>query len=386
MSQEAPAATETPSADEGAPELEGQTPEIEEGTPPEEGEVEGAEAAPETDETPEETPGDPQTPPGFEKLRAKYPNLSDEEFQEVVAEHYWSTTKEISSREKRIRELEMELAAREEAATPEEPETPPTNPQIERLDQRIKSLYDRGQTFQKEQQELLTALPKIEREIAKAEARIEDAGDGEYADSAKLSKWESVKTQQESKRDATVRQLRDLHYKREQADFEMETLLADKDWMTKVAEQQRQQQKLEQQSTQQFNAEFPQYVDSLIDEAANSMGAPKDAKIRESLWKHVNRATTMDFWSMARQGLDHVDVPELVKGHVKEYLEDRDLVGRVKFQEKSKAKLKVAGKAPRAGTARSGAPKPPVSVTQLNKGDLTPGMSAARKYLASKGL
>jgi len=384
MSQEAPAATETPSA-EGAPELEAESPEIEEGTPPEDGEDEGQPEAPEPDETPEENDG-PRTPPGFEKLRAKYPNLSDEEFQEVVAEHYWSATKEISSREKRIRELEAALAARESEQEPAEDEPPPTNPQIERLDQRIKSLYDRGQTFQREQQELLTELPKIEREIAKAEARIEDAGDGDYADSAKVAKWESVKTQQETKRDAVVRQLRDLHYKREQADFEMETLLADKDWMTKVAEQQRQQQKLEQQSTQQFNAEFPKYVDSLIEEAANSMGAPKDARVRESLWKHVNRATTMDFWSMARQGLDQVDVPELVKGHVKEYLEDRDLVGRVKFQEKSKAKLKVAGKAPKAGTAHTGAPKPPVSVTQLNKGDLTPGMAAARKYLQSKGL
>lgn len=385
MSQEAPTTTETPS-DEGAPELESPTgTEEEQGTPPEEGEGEGQPEAPEPDEPGEGQPSD-EPPAAFAKLRDKYPNLSDEEFQEVVAEHYWSTTKEISSREKVIRDLKAELAARDEAAAPEEPEEPPTSPQIERLDQRIKSLYDRGQTFQKEQQELLVELPKIDREIAKAEARIEDAGEGEFADSAKLLKWESLKANNETKRDNVVRQLRDLHYKREQADFEMETLLADKDWMTKVAQQQRTQQKLEQQNVQQFNQEFPQYVDSLITEAANSLGAPKDDKIRESLWKHVNRATTMDFWSMARQGLDSVDVPELVKGHVKEYLEDRDLVGRVKFQEKSKAKLKVAGKAPKAGTARPGAVKPPVSVTQLNKGNLTPGMSAARKYLASKGL
>jgi hypothetical protein len=383
MSQEAPAPVETPSA-EGAPELE--TPEgaeIEEGTPPEDGD-EGQPEAPQPDES-EDDQETPPVPPGFEKLRAKYPNLSDEEFQEVVAEHYWSTTKEISSREKTIRELQRKLDAAEEAASPPEPEEPIRNPQIDRLDQRIKSLYDRGQSFQSEQQELLRELPKLDREIAKAEARIEDASDGDYADPQKVTRWEGVKGTNETKRDAVVRQLRDLHYKREQADFEMETLLADKDWMTKVAEQQRSQQKHEQQSVQQFNDEFPDYVDGLINEAANSLGAPKDPKVRESLWKHVNRATTMDFWSMARKGLNSVDVPDLVMAHVKEYLEDRDLVGRVKFQEKSKAKLKVAGKAPRAAPAPA-AVKSPVSVTQLNKGDLTPGMSAARKYLAGKGL
>ena len=373
---EAPA--ETPS-DTGAPELDPGV-EIEEETPPEDGD-EGQPEAPEPDE-PEE--GQP-VPPGFEKLRAKYPNLSDEEFQEVVAEHYWSTTKEISTREKRIRELEAKLEAAEEAATPPEPEAPVKNPQIDRLDQRIKSLYDRGQSFQSEQQELLKEIPRLDREIAKAEARIEDASDGDYADPQKVTKWEGVKATNETKRDAVVRQLRDLHYKREQADFEMETLLADKDWMTRVAEQQRSQQKHEQQSVQQFNEEFPQYVDSLIDEAANSLGAPKDTKVRESLWKHVNRATTMDFWSMARKGLNSVDVPELVMAHVKEYLEDRDLVGRVKFQEKSAAKLKVAGKAPKAAPPPA-AVKSPVSVTQLNKGDLTPGMLAARNYLKTKGL
>ena len=383
MSQEAPAPTETPSA-EGAPELE-PTPgvENEEGTPPEEGD-EGQPEAPEPDETPPsgETP---PVPPGFEKLRAKYPNLSEEEFQEVVAEHYWSTTKEISSREKVIRDLKAELAARDAEAAPEDEAPPPTNPNIERLDQRIKSLYNRGEGFKTETQELLTELPKIDREIAKAEARIEDAGEGEFKDDAKAAKHEAKRDTLINKRDNVVRQLRDLHHKREQADFEMETLLADKDWMTRVAEDQANQQKLEKQSAAQFTKEFPEYVDGLITKAADALGAPKDKKIRESLWKHVNRATTMDFWSMARQGLDTVDVPGTVKAHVKEYLEDRDLVGRVKFAEKSKEKLKVAGKPPQGATPPA-ASKSSVSVTQLNKGDLTPGMAAARKYLATKGL
>jgi hypothetical protein len=365
------------------------------GTPPGE-ELEETPGSPDPDEPQEETEDEPEPTAAeetaFAKLRAKYPNMSDDEFHETVADNYWKSTKEISSRGKRIQELEAALREAE-AAQPEaqeEPEEPQPNPQLERLEGRMKQLYDRGQQFQTEQQELLVELPKLDREIAKAEAREEDAAakmTGDDFDSkaeTARDKWAAKKAGLESDKRALIRQIRDLHHKREQADFEMETLLADKDWMTRVAQQQQEQQQVEKQNLQKFNQDFPQFVDRLIGETADKLGAPKDDKIRQSLWKHVNRATTMDFWSMAQKGLDKVDVPKLIEGHVKEYLEDRELVGRVKFKAKSEAKLKVAGR-PQVAPA-PGAIKPPVPVTQMGSSGRTPAMEAARKHLAKRNL
>ena len=379
-------------------------------------ETPSGEAVPDADEagtTPvaEETPGsqDPDEPQGeieeepvptaaeetaFAKLRAKYPNMGEDEFNETVAENYWNSTKEISSREKRIHELEAALKEAEANAPPPEeepPAEPEPLPQLERLEARMKQLYDRGQQFQTEQQGLLTELPKLDREIAKAEAREEDAAakmkDGDDFDSkaeGRRDMWAGRKATLESDKKALIRQIRDLHDKREGADYEMETLLADKDWMTRVAQQQHEQQQIEKQNLQKFNQDFPQFVDRLIGETADKLGAPKDEKIRNSLWKSVNRATTMAFWSMAQKGLDNVDVPKLIEAHVKEYLEDRDLVGRVKFKQKSEAKLKVTGR-PQVAPA-PGAIKPSVPVTQMGQSGRTPAMEAARKHLDKRGL
>lgn len=369
----------------------------ESGTPPEAVEQEG-EPAPQEPDEPQGGEGEeiPEAPAAemtaAAKLRAKYPGLDDDQFAEVVAENYWNSTREISSREKRIRELEAKLDAMEaEEAPEEEPAEPPTNPQIERLDTRIKTLYERGQGYEKEQQELLQRIPELDREIAKAEAREEDAAarvgkDDDFDQRAVMTrdKFASEKARHQASRESVIRALRDLHHRRESLDFEMEQLLGDKDWMVRLAQQQQEQQKLEQQDTQRFNEEFPQYVDSLITEVADKLGAPKTEKIRNSLWKHVNRAATMDFFSMAKKGLSEVDVPKLVEGHVKEYLEDRDLVGREKFQAKSKEKLKVSGRP--AATPAPPAIKPAVAVSQMGSEGRTPAMEAARKYLNSRGL
>lgn len=383
----------TIATEEGAPPepdapAEAGTPPVDEGTPesPDPDEPQGEEGG-----TPEEP--SPAEETAFARLRAKYPNMSDDEFHETVAENYWNSTKEISSREKKIQELESALKEAEENTPPpeEEPDEPPPDPQLERLDVRIKSLYDRGQQFQTEQQELLVELPKLDREIAKAEARSEvaaeklkDGDDYDQRAAAARDKWEARKATLETDKKGLVRQIRDLQYRREQADYEMETLLADKDWMTRVHEQRHQQQKHEEQDLQKFNEEFPAYMDRLITETADRLGAPKSEKIRNSLWKHVNRASTMDFWTLSQKGISNADVPKMVEGHVKEYLEDRDLAGREKFQAKSTSKRKVTA---RPGTAPApAAVKPPVPVTQMGSSGRTPGMEAARKYLASRNL
>lgn len=380
---------ETPSG-EAAPD--------EAGTPPAAVEQEGEPAPQEPDEPQggeqeQETPEAPAAEmTAAQKLRAKYPGLDDDQFAEVVAKNYWESTGEISSREKRIRELEAKLEAMEaEEAPEEEPAEPPTNPQIQRLDARIKTLYERGQGMEKETQELLQKIPDLDRQIAKAEARAEDAAekvgkDDDFDQRAAMTrdKWAALKAGHQTSRETVIRALRELHHRKESLDFEMESLLGDKDWMVRLEQNQREQKKLEQQDDERFNAEFPEYIDKLITETADKLGAPKSEKIRNSLWKHVNRAASMDFFSLAQKGLDRVNVPQLVEGHVKEYLEDRDLVGREKFQEKSKEKLKVSGRP--ASAPAPPALKPAVAVSQMGSSGRTPAMEAARKYLAARNL
>lgn len=384
--------TETPSG-EAAPAVdEAGTPPVDEGTPgsPDPDEPQG-------DEPPE---GDPEPTPAeetaFAKLRAKYPNMSDDEFHETVADNYWSSTKEISSGKKRIQELEAALKEAEaNAPEPEdEPEEPPPNPQLERLDRRIKTVYDRGVSLQAETQELLKKLPDLDKGFAKAEAREEDAAarvesstddyEGKARAVAARDKHAAAKAIWETKKENLVNRLRDLHYKREQTDYEMEGLLADKDWTTRLAESQKQQAALEKQSDQEFDENFPKYIDDLVTKTADALGAPKSEKIRNSLWTHVNRATTMDFFQLAQRGINNVSVPKLVEKHIKEYLEDRDLVGREKFKAKSEAKLSVTQ--PKKGAAAPPAVKPAVSVSEMGKSGRSPAMEAARRQLAKRNL
>ena len=75
----------------------------------------------------------------------------------------------------------------------------------------------------------------------------------------------------------------------------------------------------------------------------------------------------------------------MVDGYVQEYLSDRDLVSRERFERKSAAKRKVVGK----GTPPTPVPaakKPPVPPSLMSTGDTTPGMLRARKYLNSRNL
>lgn len=334
----------------------------------------------------------------FARLRAKYPNMSDDEFQETVAENYWNSTREISSRERRISELEAKLAEVEKnvPAEPEPEPEPVSNPQLERIDARIQRLSDAGKALQQDAQRLLVDLPKLDREIAKVEAREEDIQEalgklkGDDFDSSqrtsletKLNQHGTRKLALETQKASLVDRLRGIQSQRERADYEMEGLLADKDWITRLGEQQREQQRIERQDAETFNTEFPKYVDRLITETADRLEAPKEEKIRNSLWMHVNRAIAMDFGLHAEQGFDQVDVPEMVERYAREYLEDRDLVGRTKFAKDSKDKLDVTDRAPNT-PAPPPAPRAPVAVAHMAAGEQTSAMAAARKYLEGK--
>jgi hypothetical protein len=92
----------------------------------------------------------------------------------------------------------------------------------------------------------------------------------------------------------------------------------------------------------------------------------------------------VELMNVGNTDLDDLDVPGMVEGYVKEYLSDRDLVSRTRFEKRSKEKREVTGKPP--GTPVPAAKKPPVPPSLMSTGDTSPGMLRARKYLASRNL
>lgn len=399
MSNENPTApVETPSG--GAPDLE--TPlgvEEEPGTPP--GDEPGLDGEfgepgdePETPlgEEPGDEPdasaagGDDDEDEGWRNFESKFEHIkSPRDRRAAMAKWVWEKTRYASQVRKEAEEAKAELARRG-AKTPdadEEPEAPPTNPHIEKLDSRIKALYEKDQSTQSTQQQQLVKLAEADKAIAKLEAHIEMAE--EQADEYKKNILETRLESAQMRRTGVLERYQDLTERRSQLSYDMERLLQDRDWAANVYTNQAKAKQAESQRSEQFNEEFPKFVDQQITSEANTLGAPKDAKVRRGLWKHVNQAMMVDLYRMGEQGIREVDVPAMIQTYVKEYLEDRDLAKRAGFQERSRAKRSVTGRAP-SSPAATGRPAKPVPAALMGASDQTPAMLKARQYLASRNL
>ena len=328
----------------------------------------------------------------WKSLQAKFPNASGAELREMVADQFWEAKNYASKQTRENEELRDMLREQQE---PEEPETQLPNPQIEALGKRIQGLYDKDQTVQKTQNDTLIKLSEADKNIAKIEARLEDAQERtkdpnleEYAKGraeSAIGTFEARLEAAQAKRQSILDRYGSLGDKRETYGHEMEKLLTDKDWLSKVAEKQVTDAKSAKASDAQFNAEFPDYVDSLIESSADRFEAPAEARLRRSLGVAVNRAMMVEFMNVGDTDLEDIDVPGMVDGYVQEYLSDRDLVSRERFERKSAAKRQVAGK----GTTSAPVPpakRPPVPPSLMSTGDTTPGMLRARKYLATRKL
>jgi len=349
------------------------------GTPPEDGSetevvVPGAEDDPKGEAEAEAQ--EEEDAESWKALRAKYPNLSERELRAQVGDQYW----EAKNYAARLARENEELRAAQKPDEPEEPEEEPSTPQIEALDKRIQGLYGKDQAAEKQQGEILVKLADADKEIAKIEARLEDSED-EYRKEGLKAQLEA----KQAKRQSVIDRYQNIADKREGYAFDMERLLTDKDWLTKAAKQQRSKEKSEQADTEKFNAEFPEYVDNLITKTADGLNAPEEARFRQSLWNHVNRAMMVDLNLHGKTDLGDIDVPQMVEGYVKEYLADRDLVSRTRFEKRSAEKRKVTGKA-RPAAPVPVAQRPPVKPSLMSQDGQTPQMLKARKYLNERGL
>jgi hypothetical protein len=398
MSQESNVPAEPPS-DEGTPDAgdDFQQPGSTPGDEP--GDFDGGEAGEPGEEF--ETPSDDDLGDGPDEGAAGGDDDEDEawtnfeqKFQHIknprdrraaMGRAWWDKTNYAAQVRKENEEARAELARISGAKTPdadEEPDAPPTNPHIEKLDTRIKALVTKDEQVQATQQKQLVSLAEADKSIAKLEAHIEIAK--ESGDDYKAGLLEARLDAAQLKRTTIVERYQDLDDRRQQMSYDMERLLQDRDWAQNVYKNQAQAHEAESQRREQFNAEFPKFVDAQISREAEALGAPKDQKIRRGLWKHVNQAMMVDLYRLGEQGIEEVDVPSMIQGYVKEYLEDRDIAVRQRFNERSRAKRTVTGRAPSAPP--KGGPGKPVPASLMGTSDQTPAMLRARQYLASKNL
>jgi len=293
---------------------------------------------------------------------------------------WWEKTRYASTIRKENEELKTRLA-RAEAKPDRDEKTEPAQPppELARIEARIQALYQKDQAIQTQQNQELTKLAAADREVAVIEDRLKDANIEEYQKAILEQKLETAKI----KREGVLNRWGDLNDKREGISLEMEQRLTDRDWTQKFLKDKATREEQERQSAEQFNVEFPKHVDALIVTAADSMGAPKDKDVRRSLWKSVNRAMMVDLWQLGEEGLQSVDVPAMVRAHVKEYLEERGIAGRAKFTKASKEKLDtMPGR--RSAPASARPPAKPVPAALLSRGDTTPSMLRARQLLVQR--
>lgn len=390
------AETETPS-EEAAPEELSETPSDEEvdgdGDDSESDEAEEAEEAEEeSDQSETEPPTDPAERRAWDNLAKKFAHIRDpEDRQEAVAKAYWEKARYAKAVRRELDETKAKLArmeAERESARPpkdEKPEPPP--PELARVDQHIQALYAKTESLRAEQQTRLTELNKLDREVAIAEDRLKDAYD------ENKSLFESRLELAKQRYELVKQQYRITGERIEDVTTKLDEALTQRERLEQSTRQRAQQAKFEEQSKAEFMKEFPEYVDGVIEDTATKIGLPEDERIRTSLWKHVNRALALELRRLNVPDIRQANVPGLIQRFVKEYADDRDLISRRAFKEKSDQKLRVAGRAAgtggkepvKAGTkpALPASKKAPVPVSLLS-GDTSPGMARARARLISK--
>lgn len=390
---------ETPS-DEAAPEELSETPSdvdpADEAGDVDDSESDEADEADEGEDDQDESnepPTDPQERRAWDNLEKKFSHIRDpEDRQEAVAKAYWEKAKYAKRVRQELEETKSRLArleAEREGAKPkdEKPEELPPHPDLAKVDQRIQALYAKNEGLRGEQQTRLKELNDLDRQVAIAEDRLKDA----YDENKPIleSKLELVKQRYEMVR----QQYRFAAERIEETTNKLEEELVQRERLERFQRERAQQTKFEEQSKAEFMKRFPEYVDGVIEETATKVGLPEDERIRTSLWKHVNRALMVELRRLNVPDIRQANVPGLIQRFVKEYADDRDLISRRAFKEKSEQKLRVAGRA--AGTGGKEPVKPgtkpslpaskkaPVPVSLLS-GDDSPGMARARARLIQR--
>jgi hypothetical protein len=328
--------------------------------------------------------------PEYKALIKKFAHIiNPRDRNAAIGKAYWEKTNHASRVRKENEELKLKLARIDSREPEKEAAPPPPPPDLEKATQKIEALYQRDQQAQVRQGEIIKELNAADREMAVAEDRLKDVSEDDDRRPLAQARVRQAKLELEAAKDRYGR----LIETRESLNDRMEQALAEKDWIEKFHKDQTQRQTSEAKRHEQFNAEFPQQVESLTKSAANHIGLKLSEKLSGSLWRHVNRALQTDIRiQYLNVPVEEIPIPDMVLTYVKEWAEDSDLVKRKTFADTSKAKLMVAKPAAKPGDRKApGTPgkpapassRPAVPLALLSR-DSSPVMAKARKLLIQR--
>jgi hypothetical protein len=377
---------ETPSG-EGVPSDDDAT----EGTTPDEGDGGEDPADDEADpneDDPEQASEDGEDDPAWEKFQRKFAHIKDDRARKAaMGKAWWEKNNFASQRNKEAERLAREneeLRSKLKPPAEEKPAAP--HPDLVKAETRIQSLVAEDTELYTEQQDLLPKLQACDKEIVKWQTKAEDATD-DYA----KAQLELKAEQAQLRKDTLLARWKDIGRSRVRLSKDVEGALADKNWVEQFIRDEAAKKGSDADSERQFNEQFPRYVDSQIQQIAKAVAkADLDPDLMRDLRATARDQLTVALMRLDERGVSEANVPKLLHGYISKYLGRIDLAGRTKFTDASRRKLAVAGRAtpvaPPRPTPAAGKPKGPVPVGRLQQGDLTPAMSEARKYLASRGL
>jgi len=335
---------------------------------------------------------DPEDDPEWKNLSRKFAHIKNPRDRRAqIAKAYWGKAKyaklqrlENQALRRRLRELESGKTTTKTEAQP--------HPDIVKADARIESLKVKDGEYQKRQAAAVDKVNETDRQLAIAKHELNRIHPNEDEEGDKKRLGERHVRDCERELESATDRYRTIVEDRNELREKMEAAQADRDWIEQFQTEQVSRQKNEQTTREQFNQEFPQQVDRLILKAAKGIGinTKEDKQLRRSLIRNVNRALILELGASGDTDLAKVDLAGMVKGFVREYAIDRDLVKRKNFTRASREKLAAVQpgrtgerKAPTSSPARPAGSNKPVPVSLMG-GDPTDKMAAARQRLVQR--
>jgi len=354
-----------------------------------EGESEAETESEDGTETVEASEGDDEDPE-YKNLVKKFAHIiNPRDRNAAIGKAFWEKTRYDSRLRKENEALKLRLARVEPDEADAKGEPPPPPADLEKATKKIEALYQRDQQAHARQGEIIKELNAADREMAIAEDRLKDVSEDDDRRPLAQARVRQAKLELDAARDRYSR----IIDTRESLNERMEQALAEKDWIDRFHKDQTQRQTSEAKRHEQFNEQFPQQVESLSKAAATHIGLKLDDRLRESLWRHVNRALQADIRGQYLDvPIEEIPVPDMVLAYTKEWAEDRDLAKRKTFTEDSKKKLAVVRPEAKPGDRKApgtpGKPAPaytrPAVPPALLSRDSSPAMAKARKALIER--
>lgn len=393
-----------------------------EGTPPDDGT--GADPEPDPQGTPPDggegrgagAPDDPAKGTGIESAKTpepeghawenfqkKYPNMPEDDLKEFFAEQWWEKSnyakeqRERAERESaRADRAERELEELRSKGKKDQPKAP--HPDVEKIAVKVRALVDKDKALADTQKQHVKdyndAFTQAQRARGKAEL-AKESGDEDAA-----ARWENQAISFESRAQSSKTNLEVIRDRREELNERVTELIQEQQFAETWVEEHEREEEEDRREVEERIAAFPVWVDEQTVGLARELGVPEDKHTMTRLHKHVRRAMHYDLAQpdVAKRSLDSLPLDRMLKGHVKEFMDDNDIKERKKFGQVSRDKLKTTTPPPRSPAPRREGdggqppepkrPKKPVPASFLSRGgdSIPEAWKRGREYLKSRGV